>query len=89
MSNIESVQVLLKQSSELLEQVNLLSRLLDDIQQFNGPKFIRVLLFWRRCTSIGVSPFITRGELKEQLARIYGMHTLLWFKFKPKKYISS
>lgn len=44
-----------------------LSNLLEEIEQFNGPKFIRVFILWRKCVTANVSPFITRGELRDQL----------------------
>jgi hypothetical protein len=56
---------------DLSEECTRLSDLLTEIQEFNGPKFIRVFLLWGRCVNAGVSPFITRGELKLRLDCVY------------------
>lgn len=72
MDKKQELQALNEQLDHLSFQCKLIDKLLNDIEQFNGPKFIRVFLLWDECRNVDVSPFITRGKLKEHLDEMMG-----------------
>jgi hypothetical protein len=61
---------------ELALECDMLSELLEEIEKFNGPKFIRVFVLWRKCSALDLSPFITRGELRNRLDNLTEMRRI-------------
>jgi hypothetical protein len=64
---MQNLDIAIMKLKALAFEFKFLSNLLEEIEQFNGPKFIRVFLLWRKCLTANVSPFITRGELRKHL----------------------
>ncbi len=71
--SVDELQIANSKLDALASDCMMLSNLLEEIENFNGPKFIRVFFLWSKCVEANVSPFITRHELRNHLNNLTEM----------------